>query len=210
MWPHFNRNRTPFSKSLVPIYHEKEINSMLVGKLHCRVWESENKKSFGKNGWSDPSGYSHLSPSMCHYFLYSSWHSAGHSWSNRQGRNQSTVSLLHSLFRSCLLSAPGLARNVLKIHPWNNKVWVPCKEREKSIKHDSWCERAQSVPAAADHNLRVGRCAIRHSHVLLLKCCTTADCLKPLRWDNSTTVAMVTRACRCLTAQHSLTASLLH
>lgn len=190
---------------------------MLVGKLHCRVWERARIKKVSEGIGDQAPGHSHLSPSMCHYFLYSSWHSVGHSWSSRQGRNQSTISLLHSLFRSCLLSASGLARNVLKIHPWNNKVWVPCKEREKSIKHDSWwacveCVFVCVIPAAVvfDRNPRVGQCAIRHSHVLCLKCSATVDCLKPLRWDNSTTVAMVTRTWRSLTAQHSLTASLLH
>ncbi len=171
--------------------------------------ESENKT------FQTP-GHSHLSPSMCHYFLFSSWHSAGHSWSSRQGRNQSTISLLHSHFRSCWLSASGLARNVLKIHQWNNKVWVPCKERKIyktwQLMSECRCVCVYVIPTAVvfDRNPRVGQCAICHSRVLRLKCCASADCLKPLRWDNSTTVAMVTRTWRSLTAQHSLTASPLH
>ncbi len=103
---------------------------MLMGKLHCRVWKRARVKKVLERIGDQTPGHSHLSPSMCHYFLYSLWHSAGHSWSSRQERNQSTISLLHSLFRSCWLSASGLARNELKIHPWNNKVWVPCKERK--------------------------------------------------------------------------------
>lgn len=80
--------------------------------------ESENKKVLERMGDQTPRGTA-ISLRQC---ATTSCTAHDTQQATAGAYNQSTVSLLHSLFRSCLLSAPGLARNVLKIHPWNNKV----------------------------------------------------------------------------------------